>query len=577
VAIYNRSLTASEVAQNYEAKLPDSPPVPISHRATVNEDGMSAAVRKDSSIYEGGVAVENLDYISLSASDQDEVEGYPNYNATDSVYRPMMVWVATLPTQAALYDYTNGTSLDSAPVQIPPVYEDLATGMVYTQAEAIALGSSLSASLARSYRMRVRPAKDATSPTDGSGNLKPMDNFTFYAVDGVTGVQSTDVATCHLVVSPMNDPPITQNFRVFVAAGVTTIIPFNSSDVDNTLPFKNAYITKYPTNGVLMPVASNGNISECLVDDPEEEGVGKSWVAVCTNPCNDVSSINASNTTTLNSTSFTNASNVTSGSANASNANISNAVIFANASNCTSGVAVAYLLTNWSALADSSAPDGVIGYDSFEYVVEDEYGFNSSVSTATLLITSPLVASTVSTLASAPEESATYVWLAGRDYSTDNHPLQVAILSVPQHGSLVDPATNLTLKAGDILATGLEWPSVSQVGVIYTGEKDYFNQPNTAWDGSSIDSGTDSFTFRVETSDDSGLHSPAATQEIAVINVNDPSILFGPGKNGSFEIFATSLSYGFEERPDYPQILTIEDLELIPDGDEDVDLIKVRS
>ena len=516
MAIYNRSLTASEVAQNYEAKLPDSPPVPISHRATVNEDGMSAAVRKDSSIYEGGVAVENLDYISLSASDQDEVEGYPNYNATDSVYRPMMVWVATLPTQAALYDYTNGTSLDSAPVQIPPVYEDLATGMVYTQAEAIALGSSLSASLARSYRMRVRPAKDATSPTDGSGNLKPMDNFTFYAVDGVTGVQSTDVATCHLVVSPMNDPPITQNFRVFVAAGVTTIIPFNSSDVDNTLPFKNAYITKYPTNGVLMPVASNGNISECLVDDPEEEGVGKSWVAVCTNP-----QASLRNVTDLNDTL---------------------------SSNCTGAVAVAYALTNWSALSGLEGQDGIVGSDSFEFVLQDTQGYNSTPATAKIEITTPLIATAVTATVTAYEETAKLVLLSGRDESPQDRPLWVEILSLPSHGSLTDPTTNLNLNVGDYLATGLVWPNTSQVGVVYTGVKDYFNLPNTEWDGSTLaalssdSSYNDAFSFRVVSKSD-GFTSKPAAQSLTVVNVNDASEVLGPLNALSLSIYAYSAFY----------------------------------
>jgi len=516
MALYNRSLTASEVAQNYEAKLPDSPPVPISFRATVREDGMASAQRKDPSVYSGsGVANIDLEWVSLSASDQDESSGYPNFNASYRLHRPMEIWAASA-DGVRLYQYATGAELGNASTQLLPTYINEVTGEEYTQAEALLLPDGDAANLTKSYRVRVRPEGNAFSPEDASGNLVPILNFTFYAVDGVTGVQSTENATCHLAVSPMNDPPLPRNFRVFVAAGVTTTIPFNSSDVDNALPFKNAYITKYPTNGVLMPVASNGNISECLVDDPEEEGVGKSWVAVCTNPqaC-------LRNVTDLNDTL---------------------------SSNCTGAVAVAYALTNWSALSGLEGQDGIVGSDSFEFVLQDTQGYNSTPATAKIEITTPLIATAVTATVTAYEETAKLVLLSGRDESPQDRPLWVEILSLPSHGSLTDPTTNLNLNVGDYLATGLVWPNTSQVGVVYTGVKDYFNLPNTEWDGSTLaalssdSSYNDAFSFRVVSKSD-GFTSKPAAQSLTVVNVNDASEVLGPLNASSLSIYAYSAFY----------------------------------
>jgi hypothetical protein len=143
----------------------------------------------------------------------------------------------------------------------------------------------------------------------------------------------------------------------------------------------------------------------------------------------------------------------------------------------------------------------------------------------------------------------------------------------------MDPATNLTLKVGDVLATGLVWPSVSQVRIVYTGEAGYFNQPSSVWDGSSLGTATDSFTFRVAAATDgSGLQSLAVTQSIAVVNVNDAPVLTGPTINGSssFSLSATNYAYGFEGEAKYPQILMMAGLRLTPDSDGDVDFIKVQ-
>lgn len=79
---------------------------------------------------------------------------------------------------------------------------------------------------------------------DGNGNYLTFDNFSYFAVDGVTGVSSSSNATVSYSVKPMNDPPVSRSFRTYISAGVVTVVDFNSSDVDNSRSFKKAYITK---------------------------------------------------------------------------------------------------------------------------------------------------------------------------------------------------------------------------------------------------------------------------------------------------------------------------------------------
>jgi hypothetical protein len=158
----------------------------------------------------------------------------------------------------------------------------------------------------------------------------------------------------------------------------------------------------------------------------------------------------------------------------------------------------------------------------------------------------------------------------------------VEIVSVPLHGTLMDPATNLTLKAGDVLATGLVWPSVSQVGIVYTGEEGYFNQPSSAWDGSSLTTAlsrdsapTDSFVFRVVSQTDA-FASTAVTQRVAVVNVNDASVLRDPANASSLFIYAyTFYSFNNEDydREARPHVLQLAGLSVVESDEDDLDAV----
>ncbi len=64
-------------------------------------------------------------------------------------------------------------------------------------------------------------------------------------MDGVTGVRSSENATCHLTVLPMNNPPLAANDFYAAAAGVITTIHLNVTDVDNNETFHELYITRY--------------------------------------------------------------------------------------------------------------------------------------------------------------------------------------------------------------------------------------------------------------------------------------------------------------------------------------------
>ena len=162
LAMYRTALTAAEVLQNYNARLPDSPPSVTTFSATVNEDGMPQDYRKDPSKYNGATSVPalELEWVALTAADQDEEASYPNYNATDQRVRPMAVFLSSLPAKARLYQFVSGAEITATPAEVPPSYED-SSGSVYDAAAAMALSSSVA--LTKTYRVRVRPDKDQYS------------------------------------------------------------------------------------------------------------------------------------------------------------------------------------------------------------------------------------------------------------------------------------------------------------------------------------------------------------------------------------------------------------------------------
>ncbi len=55
---------------------------------------------------------------------------------------------------------------------------------------------------------------------------------------------------------------------------------------------------------------------------------------------------------------------------------------------------VSYLLYNFTSIESVQGSDGVVGHDSFEYMLADSNGYNSTVATVYIDLTTPLVAQT---------------------------------------------------------------------------------------------------------------------------------------------------------------------------------------
>ncbi len=112
---------------------------------------------------------------------------------------------------------------------------------------------------------------------NGAGDYEVFDNFTFFALDGVTGERSAENASCRLVVLPRDDPPRPRDFSASVSAGVQTVLSLNSSDVDDNISFAVVYVASYPKLGLLFPVAADGTVSNCTVPEPSQVVEQLAW------------------------------------------------------------------------------------------------------------------------------------------------------------------------------------------------------------------------------------------------------------------------------------------------------------
>ena len=159
LAMYDFALTPAQVDTNYKARLPDSPPSVQSFAATVHEDGMAHAAKKEPGLYASGLPAGSLEWVALDAADQDEDPNYVNFNAADTFTKPMKVFLASVPPLAQLYSYLGPFDKTLAPFdEVEPTWTD-AQGADYTTAQAEVLGRQT----VKSYRVRVRPAKSLYS------------------------------------------------------------------------------------------------------------------------------------------------------------------------------------------------------------------------------------------------------------------------------------------------------------------------------------------------------------------------------------------------------------------------------
>lgn len=223
VAMYNWPLTDSQVMQNFNAGLEDSPPVAEDITVTINEDGEIGDHYDTPGFYVRNptVPVLSLPIIYLQVTDVDQQEGFPGFSAEQEQVFPD-VFINSLP-HGALFD------IDGQMITKVPHY----------------------VTFSGSYAVRYRPEKD-----EYSGPSDIYASFTYAAADSVTGEISVAHGVVDIIVLPKNDPPVSNNLTVMVSTGETNIF-LNGTDVDspNGDAIQGALIARLPTHGVLYQVS----------------------------------------------------------------------------------------------------------------------------------------------------------------------------------------------------------------------------------------------------------------------------------------------------------------------------------
>ena len=251
-AVWGLALPPEAVRQNFEAGLPNSRPIARDVNITMNEDGehprcggvgpggsglSSYDLSKPVGIeaFRHGVEpVMALGSIELLVHDQDNDPRFkPNYRPGLAELQPTRCLITRLPELGTLYQST------------PP------------QESIVKEGIEVRANANGSFLVHYRPWKDAHSTTlresgveSESSALMPFDSFLYKALDGVTGLTSSEAGTTTITVKPCNDPPIATNgTKITAFSATTTALPLNGSDVDgeNHAEIAAAFITRLPS------------------------------------------------------------------------------------------------------------------------------------------------------------------------------------------------------------------------------------------------------------------------------------------------------------------------------------------
>jgi hypothetical protein len=187
LSIYNRSLSAAEVLQNYRAGLIDSVPVASNATVMVQQNGEVGSHYDTPAFYLSPVPVLDLANLTLTATDADRDPHSPNYANSRAATQ---FYISGLPSKGTLY-HMNGTNISSVPtivatngdaafVRYRPLWGDISYPQVYT-------------------------------------------SFAYYAVDGTTGRQS-DTATVSIKVTRSHEPPTPRNVTLEAKAGRLEVI-----------------------------------------------------------------------------------------------------------------------------------------------------------------------------------------------------------------------------------------------------------------------------------------------------------------------------------------------------------------
>lgn len=224
--LHSRQLDSNQIKEAYRANIPNSPPVVRDSHVLLNEDGEAGpGGLLDPEVYATELPLWALARIPLDAVDIDDSETHPNYKRDDYVRtHPMRIFLARR-----------------------GVLE------VMTQAGGIlAEGDEIFPDQDHNFFVLVRPPLDLH---------EGLFNFTFRAIDGVTGVKSTNDAIVNVKIVSVNDPPIMASKNIEAFARTTTLVEFEGRDVEKD-DIVGAYIESLPREGVLRSVLPNGTLMD---------------------------------------------------------------------------------------------------------------------------------------------------------------------------------------------------------------------------------------------------------------------------------------------------------------------------
>lgn len=170
--------------------------------------------------------------------------------------------------------------------------------------------------------------------------------------------------------------------------------------------------------------------------------------------------------------------------------------------------------------------------DRFTFRVFDSWNASSTIGAISLVVESGLTALTTQSQNDSSwiftEDIESIIHVYARDYAECPRQVIIIISAIPVHGQLLLRNCNRTLEPGDEVTTHCEEGCLCSSSINYRPERDYFNYPSISGNASETE-GTDRFKFYA-VANASGEFSNEITQDIRVMNVNDPTYIQCPGQ-----------------------------------------------
>lgn len=239
---------------------------------------------------------------------------------------------------------------------------------------------------------------------------------------------------------------------------------------------------------------------------------------------------------------------------------------------------VSYVFNGSVSRASNASFGESLANDSFSFLLYDSLFALSTAGLASLEVVSGLKALTAQSQNDPSwvcgEDVESTIFAYAEDSSSGSANLTIVISAVPEHGSLLRVSTNNTLQPGDTLETKCSDGVPCVAAVRYQPEEDYFNSPNSRWNGDAVgqSSATEYFSFYAVAAN--GEYSSDAVQEIEVTNSNDPSGVQCPGQTQYVQAVGTSI---YDSGGEFVPLdrAAIEGI-TIDDPDNGVDIVKIK-